>query len=363
MYKIGLLVYDYSLHGGAEKVALNLANEFATKYEVHFISCFSERQKPIVPLDERVKTFVVDYKTQSLTWNALKLSGKLKKYLLANSVHLLINITAGINTIGVLATAGTDIKLIYAEHSNLSNQMYGKKHQFRQWIGAKRADYIVTLTQQDKQAFIEKYHIEEKCQNIYNWYDGQQVSKCYDTNSKKIITVGRLVPVKGYDRLLTVAQKVFACHPEWTWDIYGEGPLLDEMQKEIIEKGLESNVFLKGNRKDIMDLYKQYAFLVMTSYYEGFPLVLLEAKSSMLPIVSFDCPTGPREIVTDEHDGFLIENGDIDKMAVRIIELMENTELRRQYSKRAIGKLDTFQKSRIAREWISLIDKLCKVKE
>lgn len=363
MYKIGLLVYDYSLHGGAEKVALNLANELSSKYEVHFISCFAERHTPIFPLDEKVKTFIVDHKTQSLTWNAFRLSGKVKKYLVAQGVDLLINITAGINTIGVLATAHTNIKLIYAEHSNLSNQTYGKKHQFRQWIGAKRADYVVTLTEQDKQAFIEKYHVAKKCQNIYNWYDGQVMSKCYDTDSTKIITVGRLVSVKGYDRLLAVAQKVFQHHSEWTWDIYGEGPLFDEIQKEIAEKGLGDHVFLRGNRTDIMDLYKQYAFFVMTSYYEGFPLVLLEAKSSMLPIVSFDCPTGPGEIITDGYDGFLVENDNIDKMANRINELMESTELRTQYSKRAISKLDTFQKTKIAGEWMSLIDKLCKVKE
>ena len=363
MCKVGLLVYDYSLYGGAERVALKLANEFAKHYDVHVISCFAEKTTPIMELDVRVNKHVLDKRTKSLTWNAIQLSKRLKEYLRTNDVQLLINITAGINTIGVLGTMNTKVKLIYAEHSNLSNRTYGKKHEFRQWLGSKKADYIVTLTEQDRKAFAEKYHIFEKCKSIHNWYDGEIMSEKYDENSKKIITVGRLAAVKGYDRLIQVAKRVLDKNPTWTWDIYGDGPMYEEVQEMILENGIENHVCLRGNRKDILELYKEYAFFVMTSYYEGLPLVLLEAKASLLPIVSFDCPTGPGEIITDGCDGFLVENGNIDEMVEKINEMIQNSELRKTFSKNSVDKLKFFRKEQIASEWISLINELCIAKE
>lgn len=363
MYKIGLLVYDYTLFGGAEKVALKQANEFAKKYEVHFISCFAKDKLPILNMDESVRQFVLSESTRSLTFDAISLSLKLKSYLSRNQIDILISITAGVNTIAVLATRHTRVKMIYAEHSNLLNQTYGRKHQFRQWLGAKNADYIVTLTEADKRAFISRYGVERKCINIYNWYDGEIMSEVYDANSKKILTVGRLVSVKGYDRLLSVATEIFKEYPTWTWDIYGQGDMFVELEKLIKEKHLEKNVFLKGNHSNVMELYKNYSFFVMTSYYEGFPLVLLEAKSSLLPIVCFDCPTGPSEIVTDGYDGFLVENGNIEQMIYRIKTLIEDSDLRRRFSENSISILKKFQKERIATQWMELMDSLCTGKE
>lgn len=359
MYKIGLLVYDYTLFGGAEKVALKQANEFLKHYEVHFVSCFAENKTPIMQINEGVNCFVLSKKVKSITFNVIGMSFKLKKYLIENNIDVLISITAGVNTIAVLATRHTRTKMIYAEHSNLLNQTYGKKHQLRQWIGAKAAEYIVTLTEADKEAFINKYGINGKCCSIYNWYDGEIMSDFYDDNSKKIISVGRLVNVKGYDRLIRVASEVFKEYPTWTWDIYGQGPMKDELEILIKENDLEKNVILKGNRPDIMTLYKKYALFVMTSYYEGLPLVLLEAKSNLLPVISFDCPTGPGEMITDGYDGFLIENGNINEMVQHIKMLIEDVELRKMFSKNSTSVLTYFKREKIAEQWVKLINELC----
>lgn len=363
MYKIGLLVYDYTLFGGAEKVALKQANEFVKNYEVHFISCFAENESPIMQINENVKCFVLSKKVKSLTLNAMEISSKLKKYLNENNIDVLISITAGVNTIAVLATWHMKTKMIYAEHSNLLNQTYGKKHQFRQWIGAKAADRVVTLTEADRAAFINKYGVDEKCSSIYNWYDGKMMSDAYDDKSRKIITVGRLVSVKGYDRLIRVATKVLKKYPTWIWEIYGQGPMKKELEALIKENELEKNVFLKGNRPDIMELYKEYAFFVMTSYYEGLPLVLLEAKSNLLPVVSFDCPTGPSEMITNGYDGFLIENGNIEEMVKCINMLIEDIELRKKLSRNSTSILTNFKREKIAGQWVKLINKLCSEEE
>jgi len=359
MYRIGLLVYDFTLHGGAEKVALKMAQELNEKYEIHFLSCFSEKDEPILPLNERIKTHVLSEKTVSIPFHLRKLSSELKKYLVKNEIDVLLSITAGVNTIAFLGTTFTKTKMIYAEHSNLLNQTYGKKHLFRQWIGAKTADAVVTLTEADRKAFVERFHIGNKCQSIYNWFDGEITSNAYDWNSKKIMTVGRLVSVKGYDRLLEVAKLVFEDYPDWSWDIYGEGHMREQLERTIQEYNLERHVFLKGKCPDVLKLYNKYSFFVMTSYYEGLPLVL-EAKSGLLPIVSFDCPTGPSEIICDGYDGYLVENNNISQMVERIKTLIGNQELRMEFSKNSVKNIKAFEKKTILNKWINLIESLCK---
>lgn len=357
MKNVGVFIYDSSLFGGAERVAINIANELANYTKVTIISCFNSKTKPAFQINENVNFQILSDKSKSLSFHCIELSKKLKNILEKNDIGVIINITAGVNTISYLATHNINTKVIYAEHSNLLNKTYGKKHEFRQWLGAKTADMVVTLTKSDKEQFVNKYNIQKKCISIYNWFEGS-IENNYNVQSKKIITVGRLEAVKGYDRLIKVASKFFIKHPEWKWDIYGDGSLRDNIQNLIKDFHLENNVFLKGNNSDIIKLYKNYSFFVLTSYFEGLPLVLLEAKSKMLPIISFDCPTGPSEIITNGFDGFLIDNGNIDKMVDCMIEMVENDSIRKYFSNNSVNVLQKFDKAIIVSQWCKLIESL-----
>lgn len=356
MLKIGLLIYDCTAFGGAERVALNMANEFVNTYEVHVISCFRTNEKPMVELSEKVRTFTISKEVKNLVWSNGKLAKKLREYLKVNSIDVLINITAGVNGLSYRATRKLPLKVIYAEHSNLQNKTYGKKHEFRQYLGAKGADYIIALTETDKKVFEEKYNIAGKCDYIYNWFDGQLGEHIYDDNSKKIISVGRLVSVKGYDRLLQAAKKIFEKHSDWRWDIYGEGPLRDELNQQIKDSNLENNVFLMGNTDKIIELYKEYAFLGMTSYYEGLPMALLEAQSQKLPIVSFDCPTGPSEIIEHNINGYLVQNGDIDDFVKKVNSLIEDDALRKRFADNSQKAIHKFSKKNVFEKWHRVIE-------
>ena len=357
MKNIAILVYDISLFGGAERVAVNLANELCHEYNVNLISCFNSKNRESFQLNERVKKHILTNNTVSMTLNCLKLSKLLKKILIENNIDVILNITAGVNTISYFATKKINTKVIYCEHSNLVNKTYGKKHEFRQWIGAKTADKVIALTEVDKKEFDRKYGIEGKTDYIYNWYDGS-VYYDYDTNNKKIISVGRLEYVKGYDRMVKVAEKVLKKHTDWVWDIYGEGTYRDNIQKLIDEYGLENNMFLKGNDPNVIEKYKYYSLSVMTSYYEGFALALVEAMANSLPTISFDCPTGPSEIITSGVNGFLIEDGNIDEMANKINELIENESLRLSFSHHTVDVLPKFNKGDITKKWIKTINEL-----
>lgn len=356
MSRIGILVYDASATGGAERVAKNLANEFSKKDKTFLISLFATRD---VIVSESTDVVVVEKKVVSITKNFIQIRNKLRKILMDNNIQILIAITAGVVTQAVAASHNINVKVVYSEHSNLENKTYGIKHQIRQRLGAKKSDKVVTLTKRDKDNFIRFFHIpSNKVIAIPNWYTPCNKGYQYDDSSKKIISVGRLEQVKGYDYAIDVAGVLAKKYPEWHWDIYGEGTWRERLQQRINREGLNDFMSLKGNVNNLSDIYHQYSFLVMTSLYEGLPMSLLEAQSCKLPIVSFDCPTGPSEIVRNNVNGFLIKPYDTERMQKKISELIENSDERESFSKNSQLNLPKFDKGRVLTQWNCLFDTL-----
>ena len=354
--RIALLLYDVSLTGGAERVAINLASEICKYHEVTLISVFNEKKYS----SPSFNTVTILDTNCSITRRFAKISKRIRDVLKEKSIDIVIAISAGVVTLALAGSLGLSTRVVYAEHSNLENKTYGLKHQLRQRIGARLSDKVVVLTERDCNNFCSTYGTKnEKVIVIPNWYEGGVAKTSeYNLESKKIISVGRLEYVKGYDYLVEVASKLKERHSDWVWDIYGDGSLRQELSKEIAHRGLEDFVFLRGTVNNLSDLYSEYAFLVMTSRYEGLPMALLEAKASGLPIVSFDCPTGPSEIVADGINGFIVDVGDVDKMCVAIDELISNKGKRELFSNNARIGLELYEKERVLGEWLSLFNQL-----
>lgn len=352
---IALLVYDISLTGGAEHVAINMARELSKYSNIYVISLFNQNKLEISECED----ITVSTTNKSITKNLISFANVVRKQLVDNKIEILISITAGVVSVGALAVKRTDTKLLYAEHSNLENKTYGKKHQLRQWIGAKTSDCTITLTERDRNNFIKKYRLPEKkviC--IPNWIEEKSINSEYKNNTKKIISAGRLEKVKGYDLMIGVAQEMLKTSSDWQWDIYGDGSLKNEIENQIRNAGLENNVFLKGRVNNIHEIYNEYSIFVMTSYYEGLPLVLLEAQSAKLPIVSFDCPTGPSDIISDGINGELIPTYDIKMMADRLLRLLSDENKLDDYSKKSSINLYKFSKAIVLREWLELFERV-----
>lgn len=359
MKNLGLLVYDMSLTGGAERVAWNLAEEFSSQYHVTLISIFDKNKWCGRPYS--FPTIVLSNHYVSLTQFLFPLASKLRNYIKSNSIDILIAITAGVVTIADLAAARTSTKVVYAEHSNLENTTYGRKHQLRQYIGAKCSDMVVALTERDKNNFLKKYKLAaDKICVIPNWYEPETMTKKpYKTEAKKLISVGRLERVKGYHYLIEVAEQIYLLFPDWKWDIYGDGTLYKEIQSQIKKKHLENFITLKGNVTGLAAIYQEYSIYVMTSQYEGLPMALLEAQTAGLPIVSFDCPTGPAEIVCDGVNGRIVEAYHTKKMAAVLKRLMSESKLRERYAAKAGIDLDRYCKENVRQQWIDLFNKMC----
>lgn len=141
--------------------------------------------------------------------------------------------------------------------------------------------------------------------------------------TKKVIAVGRLEKQKNFSELIDIWEGFLVTNSDYRLYILGDGSLKEELENKIINKGLSESIFLLGKVDNIDFYYKNSDFLVMTSIYEGLPLALLEAKAWSLPVIAYDCPTGPKEIINDGIDGYLIEQSD----RAKFIKKMEDISL------------------------------------
>jgi glycosyltransferase involved in cell wall biosynthesis len=147
-------------------------------------------------------------------------------------------------------------------------------------------------------------------------------------------------------------------HVDWELKIFGGGKLQGELEQQIDELGLRGSARLMGYTDQLPQAMAEASFYVMSSRFEGFPMVLLEAMRCGLPIVSYDCPNGPRDLITHGRDGFLVPNGDVDGLAAAMIEMIELGDARRSFGEAALQKSKQYEMPAIARRWEELLEEL-----
>lgn len=366
MKKIAFLIDDISIKGGSQRISLDLAATLSLYYEIVFISWYKNKPAYLVGGNVKYK-YLLKNKTRFrkdifnliINLNQLVNDENIEKIIVVGRYAALLTIVLKLNK---------KVKIIFWEQTSF----YGYKI-FYNTFKRKITNYLILMIYKiigDKIIFLS-----EKDEKIYNrfpilgskktlkianyindeLFNGNTI---YNINSKKIITVGRIDYAKGYEYLIEVAKLVFAKYPNWQWHIYGNGEI--EYKNKIIDlikqNDLQNHIILQGNHYDIYDLYSKYSFLVMTSRYEGFGLVLIEAKAKKLPVISFDIASGPSDIIRDGVDGFLIEAFDCNVMADKICELIEKPELRQKFSDNAYGNIDKFSKDKIIKCWRDLIN-------
>ena len=181
-----------------------------------------------------------------------------------------------------------------------------------------------------------------------------------DCMRKQVIAAGRYVSQKGFDRLISAWQKVASRHPDWVLKIYGDGGERESLQQQIAELGLSENCILEHSVSDIAAKFQESSIFVLSSRYEGFGLVIVEAMSCGLPVVSFACHCGPQDIISEGIDGLLLPEGDIDGLAKKICLLIEEEELRKKMGKMARLKSEDYKIENIGVQWTALFESLLK---
>lgn len=216
-----------------------------------------------------------------------------------------------------------------------------------------KLDRIVTLTKGDADDWSQVCKKVSVIPNVVHLNDSGQYSTC---ENKTVIFVGRFDYQKDHDSLLKIWSVVQKRHPDWLLKAFGNGKTKSYFEKLVAEQHL--NIQINPAVTDIFDHYIDSSLLVMTSHYEPFGLVLVEAMSCGLPVIAFNCPYGPSDIITDGVDGFIVEDRNIETFADRICQLIENPALRKKMGNAGVNSSKRYRSEQIMPKWIDLFQKL-----
>jgi glycosyltransferase involved in cell wall biosynthesis len=175
-----------------------------------------------------------------------------------------------------------------------------------------------------------------------------------DTKAKIVIAAGRYAEQKGFDLLIKAWKVVFRKHPDWQLHIYGDGGLRESLQKQIDDAGMTKVCILKHNTPNIEQKYSASSIYALSSRFEGFGMVLIEAMSCGLPLVSFDCACGPKDIITPGEDGILVKSFDTDSMGEAINSLIEDDEKRELMGENSYRNSNRYKMEQISKIWNTL---------
>lgn len=338
---------DMSRRGGTERMTALLANKLSETNSVWVISINLAENDVFFSLKSEVKYKILHKNFGKL--GILKQICEIRKFLKNNRIDWLVNVDIGTCIFGIPATFGTKTKVITWEHGNFYNNWGSRWFPYFRRFASKHSDAMVVLTERDKENYQTNIKSKKPIYVIPN--PTQRHRFKYNTESQIILSAGLLLPIKGFDKAIKVASKVLPKFPEWKWFICGEGPERGHLEKMISDAKLEKQVLLCGTVENMAEQYQKAAIYVMTSETEGLPMVLLEAKSWGLPIVSFDIMTGPSDIIRDDVNGYLVPQNDINIMAERLETLIESFELRCRFSESSQLDMDKFNFERIVEKW------------
>lgn len=355
------------LHGGIEKVIATKANYFAglPGYEVVILTTEQQGNKPCYPLEARIqyRDLQVDYDRSQSYFSLTNLKKafahffRQKKCLKALQPDIIISANFNFDHYWLPFIKSSKTKVIKEIHSSgyttpelrkNANFVEKLKWQFNDWIMAKY-DRIVVLNADEK-----CYQMTTNVTVIPNPIEisGEQAV----LNSKKVLAAGRIAAVKGFDQLIAAWEIVHQKHPDWQLHIFGDDYANTTfiLQEEIKNLQLDEVVFFKDSVSNIPKTMLDYSIYAMSSVTECFPMVLLEAMSIGLPIVAYDCPNGPRHIISNEKDGILVANQNPKALAEGLLLLIENETLRKNMGKNAKINSSNFETTLIMQKWLDL---------
>ena len=368
-----------SLHlgyGGIEKSIAALANLLCKKYKVEIACVYKLFDKPVFEIDDKVNIIYLtdvipnheEIRKAKKSKNFIKI---IKEYsygvkVLSKRKQSMINFILHCNSDYIISTRDifndwlgaygkTNSIKIGWEHNHYHDNLKYADNVVR---SVKNLDYFVLVSKNLRDYYskrLMRYNV--KCFYIPNIIDNLP-KKTSPLEEMRIVSVGRLSPEKGYMDLLKIFKLLHQDHKDWTLDIYGNGntePYESLTRQMSIDT---SRCHLHGPVTDVLKKYYSSSIFVLPSRYEGFGLVLIEAMACGVPVVAFDCENGPRSIITDGVDGFLIPPFDIDAFAEKVILLMNDDSLRKKMGENAQRTSSLYDIESVGFQWRWLFDEL-----
>lgn len=376
--KIAYCIPSLYYPSGMERVLTLKANYFAEHfgYDIHIILTDGKDKKPYYELHPSISIHQLDInfdetygyslaRRMYTYWQKQRLFKKrFNKCLYSIRPDITISLLRrDINFINKMNDGSIKLGEIHFNKSNYRSFSDNHLPEFLQQMGRKRWMHQLIRQLMKLERFIVLSH-----EDAAEWTELNNVSVIYnplpffpehhsDGSQKQVIAAGRYVPQKGFDRLISAWRIVSQRHPDWTLRIYGDG-MRNELQQQIDSLGISSTCLLEPTVPNIMDKYCESSIFVLSSRYEGFGMVIIEAMACGVPPISFTCPCGPKDIIDDGIDGLLVENGDIEGLAEKICYLIEHEDARKKMGEQARINVERFKIEHIAAEWKELFESL-----
>lgn len=378
--KIVYVIDSLAGKGGAERVIINKMEYLVShyNYDITIITCYQSQDTPnAYPLSGSIRQICLgipfysqyNYRYPYRLWVKKCIDSQLRHALTKTVQTVDPDILIGVSYFqanvvsGIKCRAKKIIEVHEPRPFTLSDYGLNRgklsswymKH-YRNWYFRKvenQTDVVVTLTPGDA----HEWRRAKRVQVIPN-FTIMPIEKISNGQAKRVIAVGRLEWVKGYDRLISSWKIVSSKHPDWHLDMFGSGTLEEELKIQQKNLGLADSLTIHPATSKINIEYSNSSMYVGTSHFEGFPLVLLEAMQVGLPCIAFDCPFGPSAVIVDGENGFLVPDGNTKELAEKICLLIEDSTLRDNFSKSALEKSKEFAVERVMKQWNHLFKEI-----
>jgi glycosyltransferase involved in cell wall biosynthesis len=370
--------------GGTIRTTFTTAAELAKRHDVEIASVVRFRNKPEFPRPKGVKLIgLTDLREERMarlaghwgpraryeTWAAGKRSRlmsssdfrhptfnllsdiNLLRYLLPLKDGVVIGTRPAIN-LAVAHVVSPSVVRVGQDHMNLHTYNDGLKAQIA--AAYPKLDLVSTLTEGDAENY--RRHLKNRTTVVCMPNGVPELGgRRAELDNKIVVAAGRMGPQKGFDRLLPVWAKVAAEHPDWELRIWGGGKGIGKLRRQAEELGIAGSARVMGFTNKLHEEFADSSLYVMSSRKEGFPMVLLEAMSVGLPVVSYDCPTGPRDIIREGVDGYVVPDGDGEALAEALGRLMGDAGLRKRFGAAAVEGAARYDIATIAGRWEELL--------
>ena len=354
---IAILISDITRTGGTERAVVTLANMISKNGANVTIISLTKKESESCFYSLLPQVNIVFLNNKKLSKNIFKkifwsisTIFLLRKFNKFNKFDFFLSTGHNLTWLIPFTNTNNKTKIVACEH--IVYESIPRSSRFFMTLSYRYINHIVVLSEKAKESFGRYSNVSV----IPNAVSFESHTQSLLTNPE-IILVGRLSAVKGLERLVPIAKSIKSKYPFWKISLVGDGEIREELELLFKKSNLEGYIDFRGVVKDVSKVYLDASIYAMTSHFEAFPMVLLEAQRCGLPVVAFDCPEGPSQILHNGEDGFLIQNGDSDAFAKQLMVLMDNYELRKQFGNQAYLNSMSYSEKNILNKWNILFNK------
>lgn len=371
------LIFIHSLSsGGAERVAVYLAEHWYSLGDQVIVVTVADRETDFYKLSSGIQRICLSKAKASQN----PIQGIINNYYRIISLRKILHKQQPDVAISFMSRANIVLAMSALGLKNLitigSERIYPPKlplGKFWELLRSRMYGHLTALVAQTQKGreWLEQHTHANKVYVIPNFVVwplpefGNRIepSSIGNNNYKRILAVGRLVEQKGFSLLITVFCRLAKIFPDWELVILGDGPLRQQLVEQINSSDYAQRIFLPGSVGNVGQWYTDADIYVMSSLFEGFPNTLIEAMSYDLPVISFDCDTGPRDIIHHEENGLLIKDGSVDELFSGLQQLMSSKIKRTFFAQQAAKVRQHYSQNNVMKKWQQLIDELIKTRK